>query len=109
MRTLTRMLFAASLFTSITVFAGKLGEFKETPGLSPDQIAQMKKNSKYNVNSWSGDAPQDVTPFPWMAAGLALIVICGTLPFAWKMYQNTSKEMSDSNTFGAQGGSDAEE
>lgn len=104
MRTLTRMLLAVSLMTSLVVSAKGIQEFKETGGHTAEEIEAMKKNSKYQVNSWSGDVSQDVEPFPWMAAILALIVIGGVAPFAIRMYMNTSKEVQDANTFGASAG-----
>lgn len=108
MRAPLRFVFAASVLLSLTAFAGKMQEFKEDPN-SASAAAKAKRGAKYNMGSWSGDTSQETTPFPWMAAGLAVIVLIGAAPFALKMYSNTAKDISDSNTFGAQGPADAEE
>lgn len=111
MRALTRIVFALSLLASLSVFAAKMGEFKETRS-SAEELERAKRGAKYNMGSWSGDSTAEVAPFPWMAAGLAVIVLIVAAPFALKMYSNTSKDITAAQTFGAQGsreGSDEEQ
>jgi hypothetical protein len=110
MRALTRLLFAASLLTCLTVFAqrGKMSEFKEDRS-SADARDKAKRGAKYNMGSWSGDTSQQTAPFPWMAAGLVVIALLVAAPFAIKMYANTAKEQADANSFGAQGPAETED
>lgn len=109
MRTFTRLASAAALLLSLTVFAKDLQEYNSSGGHTAEEIEAMKRNSRYQVNDWSGDVSQEVTPFPWAAVTLAVIVILGATPFALRMYRNTSKEVASANTFGSAGKASLEE
>lgn len=109
MRAITRLLFAASLLASLCVFAGKMTEFKEDRSTFGDARNKAKNGAKSNMGSWSGDTSQEVTEFPWMAAGLVVISLLVAAPFAMKMYASTAKEQAESNSFGAQGPAETED
>lgn len=53
-----------------------------------------------NLNGYTKDVEVKSKPIPWMAIGLAGLVFLVTTPFALKAYRNTTKEISDQNTFG---------
>lgn len=108
MRAFTRFLFAVSLVASLSAGAAKMTEFKEDRS-SADARDRAKREAKYNMGSWSGDTSNESTPFPWMAAGLAVIVMLIAAPFALKMYANTAKEQSTANSFGAAGPAETED
>lgn len=53
-----------------------------------------------NLNSYGKDIQVKTQPFPWKAVGLAGIVFLAAIPFGIRAFRSTSKEMSNSNTFG---------
>ncbi|QSQ26138.1 hypothetical protein JY651_14920 [Pyxidicoccus parkwayensis] len=61
-----------------------------------------------NLNSYGKDIQVKQKPFPWMAVGLIGIIFVAATPFALRAYRNTTKEISGSNTFGANRGDEEE-
>ncbi|NTX08981.1 hypothetical protein HUA74_37225 [Myxococcus sp. CA051A] len=53
-----------------------------------------------NLNSYGKDIQVKTQPFPWKAVGLAGLVFLVAIPFGFRAFRNTTKEMDDVNTFG---------
>jgi hypothetical protein len=77
-------------------------EFKEPKAMTDAERAAAKDRAMNgNLGGYSKDVQIKETPIPWMAIGLVFIVFGVATPFALRAYRGTVKEMSASNTFGA--------
>ncbi len=107
---LSRLLVVLVLVAGGSALAQRRGlQQFEGEALTQEERDAARSRPKYNIHGYGKDVPVETEPIPWMAIGLAGLVLLGATPFALKMYQETRKEISDSNTFGVAGRSSEEE
>jgi len=111
MRTLSRLVLLSALLTGGAVLAGRpVQEFQAPAQMTDEEKAALKAQQLGgNINAYGKDIQIKETPVPWAAIGLAGIVFLVATPFALRAYRNTTKEIADTNTFGASGAAGAEE
>ncbi|MCE9670038.1 hypothetical protein LY474_19755 [Myxococcus stipitatus] len=101
---LARLLLALALATGGAALAQprkKVQDFQTPQELTPEEREAAKQRAMgNNLTSYGKDVETKTKPFPWKATGLAGLVFLATVPFAFRAYRNTTKEISDSNTFG---------
>jgi hypothetical protein len=110
MRTLSRLVLLSALLSGGAVLAGRpVQEFQPPSEMSDEEKAALKAQQLGgNMNAYSKDIQIKETPVPWAAIGLAGLVFLVATPFAVRAYRNTTKEIADSNTFGASAAAAAE-
>lgn len=85
-------------------------DFNSPRELTPEEREAAKQRAMgNNLNSYGKDVEVKQKPLPWMAIGLAGLVFLATTPFALRAYRNTTKEISDQNTFGVNRGDGEDE
>jgi hypothetical protein len=81
----------------------------EGAALTQEEREAARSRPRYNIHEYGKDVPVESKPIPWMAIGLASLVLLAATPFALKMYQETRREIADAHTFGVAGRSSGEE
>jgi hypothetical protein len=106
----TRLLLVLALVAGGTALAQRrqLNEFQSDSMTQAERDA-ARARPKYNINDYGKDVPVETTPIPWMAIGLAGLVLLAATPFALRMYRDTSREIKSAHTFGVTGSRDEEE
>lgn len=77
-------------------------EFQPPREMTEEEIAAAKDASKSNLNRYGNDVTDKVSPVPWMAIGLLVLVFAVATPFALRAYRDTASEIRE--TGGASGG-----
>ncbi|MCP3103898.1 hypothetical protein LZ198_33985 [Myxococcus sp. K15C18031901] len=102
--TLARLLLALALATGGAALAQprkKVQDFQTPHEVTAEEREAAKQRAMgSNLTAFGKDMETKSKPFPWKATGLAGLVFLATLPFAFRAYRSTTKEISDSNTFG---------
>jgi hypothetical protein len=84
-------------------------EFKAQRELTAEEKEIAKQRAMgNNLNSYGKDIQVKQPPIPWMAIGLVGLVFAAAVPFGFRAYRNTTKEISGANTFGANRGDEEE-
>lgn len=97
---LAKAALAFIALSSSAAFAGRPPQaWTPPPELTPEQIEAQKIASKQKYNPYGDDAPVESKPIPWLAIGMAGLAFAVAAPFAFKAYQNTSKEMAGNKTY----------
>jgi hypothetical protein len=111
MRTLSRLVLLSALLAGGAVLAGRpVQSFEQPQEMTEEEKATLKAQQiGGNINSYSKDIQIKETPVPWAAIGLAGLVFLVAVPFGLRAYRNTTKDISDINTFGVSGGNSAED
>jgi hypothetical protein len=111
MRNLSRLVLLSALLLGGAVLAARpVQDFQAPPEMTEEETAALKaKQLGGNMTAYGKDIQIKETPVPWMAIGLAVLVFIGATPFAVRAYNNTKKEIDDSNTFGANNEESAED
>jgi len=111
MRTLSRLiLVSALLFGSAVLAARPVQEFQPPAEMTEEEKAALKAQQLGgNINSYTKDIQIKETPVPWAFIGLISLVFVVVTPFAVRAYLNTTKEIADTNSFGAPPAKESEE
>lgn len=92
------------LFAGGAAFARKPQEFVAPREMTQEELEAVKSRPKNPINAWGEDVSQKPTPVPWGMIGFLGLALLAATPFAIRMYNNTSKELSGSASFGANRG-----
>jgi hypothetical protein len=111
MRTLSRLVLLSALLSGGAVLAARpVQNFQAPAEMTDEEKAALKAQQLGgNINAYGKDIQIKETPVPWAAIGLAGIVFLVATPFAVRAYRNTTKEIADTNTFGASPAAGADE
>jgi|GEM_PF-861432 len=85
-------------------------EFNAPRELTAEEREAAKQRAMgNNLNNYGKDIQVKAQPFPWKAVGLAGLVFLVAIPFGFRAFRSTSKEMGNQNTFGNNSNRDNDE
>jgi len=67
-------------------------EFQAPAEMTEAQRAEAMARARHNIGTYSKDAPADVKPFPWMAAGMGVLAFGVASVFAIPYYLNLTRK-----------------
>lgn len=85
-----------SATVSMSAFAQQRrpSEFQAPREMSEDEIRAAKERSKSNLHAYKKGVTDEVTPVPYLAIGMLVLVFALAAPFALRYYKQTADEIN---------------
>lgn len=94
---LARVVLAFVLSLPVVSFAQRRPqEFQAPAEMTEAQRAEAMARARHNIGTYKKDIPADVKPFPWMAAGMAVMAFAVAGIFAVPYYRNLTRQARNS-------------
>lgn len=94
-RTALHALLLGAVLASPGAFAAgrRPTTFQEPQQMSEEELEAAKQRSKNRLNGFDEKMEEKPKPFPWMLFSLAMLSFLVAVPFGFRAYRNTTKEI----------------